>query len=136
MKKFFLFVFLSTVVLFAGCQVFPEEITQVDEGYQRVAPEELEAILAAEDILLINVRDDLDENIPGTDFTLHYDQVKDNQDLLPKDKDTRIILYCVAGGTSRKAAEAFVDLGYTNISDLAGGIGAWKDAGLPVELKE
>jgi len=44
-----------------------------------------------------------------------------------------IIFQCATGGRSMVAAEFAQMQGLTNISDLGGGIEAWKEAGLPVE---
>ncbi len=46
----------------------------------------------------------------------------------------RIIVSCLAGGRSMRAAQALAPvLGAENVVNLAGGIGAWKAAGLPVQ---
>lgn len=47
----------------------------------------------------------------------------------PKDKP--IYVYCLSGGRSAKAAAELRSKGYT-VTELSGGITAWKDAGLPV----
>ena len=39
---------------------------------------------------------------------------------------TEIVLYCRTGGRSALAAEALLDLGYSNVVSLAGGIVAWQ----------
>jgi rhodanese-related sulfurtransferase len=44
-----------------------------------------------------------------------------------------VILYCESGNRSAKAAAALKAQGYTKVLNLAGGIGAWQQAGLPVE---
>ena len=41
------------------------------------------------------------------------------------DKDTVIILYCASGTRSAQAAKTLVDLGYTNIYSLDGGLINW-----------
>jgi rhodanese-related sulfurtransferase len=50
-----------------------------------------------------------------------------------KRKDRPLILYCESGNRSAKAAAALKGQGYTRVLNLAGGIGAWQQAGLPVE---
>ena len=42
------------------------------------------------------------------------------------DHDAEIVLYCATGHRSVLAAHSLQQLGYTNVSHLAGGIEAWK----------
>ncbi len=42
-------------------------------------------------------------------------------------KDAEIIVHCKTGGRSQKASLALKEAGYTNVSNLAGGITAWAD---------
>lgn len=49
------------------------------------------------------------------------------------DPSRRIILHCASGGRSALAAVTLQEMGYTNVAHLDGGIGAWKEAGLPTE---
>lgn len=44
----------------------------------------------------------------------------------------RILLHCASGGRSALAAESLRHLGYGDVAHLAGGIAAWREAGLPV----
>ncbi len=46
---------------------------------------------------------------------------------------TRIICVCASGARSGAAAQQLVGMGYTNVANLRGGIGAWLQAGGPVE---
>lgn len=48
------------------------------------------------------------------------------------DADRRILLVCATGGRSALAAHTLQQLGYRDIGHLAGGLRAWKAAGLPV----
>ncbi len=49
------------------------------------------------------------------------------------DRAADVVLYCAGGTRSLLAARTLQDMGYTRVRSLAGGFGAWKDAGLPVE---
>jgi monothiol glutaredoxin len=40
-------------------------------------------------------------------------------------KDTALVFHCHHGGRSQQAAEWFLSQGFTNVSNLAGGIDAW-----------
>jgi rhodanese-related sulfurtransferase len=52
---------------------------------------------------------------------------------LAKRKDRPVIVYCDGGERSAKAMAALKKQGYTRVANLSGGIGAWQQAGLPVE---
>ncbi len=54
---------------------------------------------------------------------------------IPKrfEKDEPIVTHCRSGVRSAKAAFALKQLGFTNVSSMAGGILAWQEAGYPVE---
>ncbi len=48
------------------------------------------------------------------------------------DKNVPVVLYCAGGIRSAFAARSLQDMGYQEVVSLAGGYGAWKNAGLPV----
>src|SRR5439155_8718964 len=49
------------------------------------------------------------------------------------DKTAPLVMQCRSGVRSVKAAYALKQIGYTNVSSMAGGIVAWEEAGLPIE---
>lgn len=49
------------------------------------------------------------------------------------DKEKPVYLYCRSGGRSGRAAKLLVDMGFTQIYDLDGGITAWMEKELPTE---
>lgn len=48
-----------------------------------------------------------------------------------KPEDT-IVVYCKAGGRGALASATLVDMGFTDVYNLAGGIGGWMKAGFPI----
>ena len=48
--------------------------------------------------------------------------------------DIEVIIYCQEGYTSSLAAASLKDLGISRATDIVGGIKAWKEEGLPIEL--
>ena len=52
---------------------------------------------------------------------------------LAKRKDRPLIVYCEGSDRSSKAAAALRRQGFTRVVNLSGGLGAWQQAGLPVE---
>src|SRR5262245_9329814 len=51
------------------------------------------------------------------------------EDQVP-DKSKPVVLYCAGGTRSALAARSLAELGYANVSSMAGGFSAWKRAGL------
>ena len=45
---------------------------------------------------------------------------------------TKIILFCATGGRSTLAAKTLMDMGYSNVFNLLGGVTAWKAANCPL----
>jgi rhodanese-related sulfurtransferase len=54
------------------------------------------------------------------------------EDQVP-DLSQPVILYCGGGSRSALVADNLQKMGYTNVRSLAGGMRAWKEAGLPTE---
>jgi rhodanese-related sulfurtransferase len=61
-----------------------------------------------------------------------FDPTSDARLDLADSYDLPVVVYCEEGYTSSLAAAALQDLGLHRATDLAGGIAAWKAAGLPV----
>ena len=107
---------------------------QTDGGsYFDLTVNELNSLLDKKDFLLVNVHTPFEGNLPKTDLSIPYDESGQNLNKLPAEKNAKIVLYCRSGHMSGIAAKELVKLGYTNISELAGGMAAWEQAGLKVE---
>ena len=59
-------------------------------------------------------------------------QISTSMDKLASFREKTVLVYCSVGGRSDKAARYLASNGFKNVLDLAGGIMAWKAAGLPV----
>ncbi len=57
---------------------------------------------------------------------------RDVEKLIP-DPDTPVVLYCGGGFRSALSADNLQKMGYRNVFSMAGGIRAWREAGLPEE---
>lgn len=57
---------------------------------------------------------------------------RDIEQMIP-DKEAEIILYCGGGFRSALAAQSLGKMGYRRVLSMAGGIRAWREAGLPLE---
>lgn len=54
-------------------------------------------------------------------------------DLLPK--DTPYVVYCRSGNRSSLAMGTFADLGFTDVTEIDGGIVSWVGSGLPLAVE-
>jgi rhodanese-related sulfurtransferase len=103
-------------------------------GYKVISPPQLKKALAVQDVELVSVLPQSDEVIPGTDHVLDLEEIPDNLDLFP-DRTAPTILYCGRGSLSRSAAEKLVELGFTQVVWLNGGMRAWERAGYELEKR-
>lgn len=110
-----------------------EQVSVADGSFTRVSPDELQVMLEVKNFPLVNTHIPFEGDIPGTDLSIPYNEIDQNLGLLPSDKDARIVLYCRTGRMSTEAAGTLVGLGYTDVWELAGGMEAWQEAGLPLE---
>jgi rhodanese-related sulfurtransferase len=138
MKKS-LFILLASLLVLSACspgasQPITGKPVQVEGGsYFNVTPTELKTMLDNKDFVFINVHIPFAGNIASTDLSIPYDQIAQNLDKLPSDKNARIVLYCRSGRMSAIAAETLVKQGYTNLWNLDGGMAAWEQAGFGLE---
>lgn len=108
-----------------------------EKGYGTVAADALNTELVENpDLFLLDVREpaelEADGYISGA-VALPMRTVMDNLDKLPG-LDSPIVIYCKSGHRGALVMDALQLVGYTNVRNLAGGIGAWKKAELPVEM--
>ena len=123
MKKL-VFLLLAVMILTACGQA-----KENDQGvvYVNITAEEAKQIMDSEEsyiILDVRTQEEYDEgHIPGAVVISHEEITEKAEDVLT-DKDQLILVYCRSGRRSKIAAEALVELGYTNIKEF-GGIIDW-----------
>ena len=123
MKKL---VFLLLVVM---CLTACGQDIENDQGavYVNITAEEAKQIMDKEEgfiILDVRTQEEYDQgHIPGAIVISHEEIAEKSEDVLT-DKDQLILVYCRSGRRSKIAAEALVELGYTNIKEF-GGIIDW-----------
>ena len=122
----------STATKQPAGEVVGQKVSAVGGSYTDVSVIELQTMLANKDFTFINVHIPFEGNIAQTDLSIPYDQIDQNLDKLPSDKNAKIVLYCRSGRMSTIAATTLVSLGYTNIWELSGGMVAWEQAGLKI----
>ena len=123
MKK--LVFLLLAVMLLTACGQDKEN----DQGavYVNITAEEAKEIMDSEEgyiILDVRTQEEYDEgHIPGAIVISHEEIVEKAEEVLT-DKEQLILVYCRSGRRSKIAAEALLELGYTNIKEF-GGIIDW-----------
>ena len=108
---------------------FQQYLKQVKSEIREVSVDEVNGKRPA---VLIDVREGEEYNdgyIPGATWIPRGKLELRIEDAVPN-RDTDVVLYCAGGNRSALAAKALGELGYTRVSSLAGGYGAWKKAGL------
>ena len=123
MKKL-LFLILA-VMLLTACAHTKEN--DQEAAYMNITAEEAKAIMDTEQgyvILDTRTREEYDQgHIPGA-IVISHEEIADKAENVLTDKDQLILVYCRSGRRSKIAAEALVELGYTNIKEF-GGIIDW-----------
>lgn len=138
MNKVLIIVLVFGTIIIVACSASTDsssvgqEVSVNGGTYTNITVPELESMLEEKDFTFVNVHIPFEGDIPNTDIFIQFDQIDQNLDLLPVDKDAKIVLYCRSGNMSSTASKTLVDLGYTNIWNLDGGFNAWKAAGLPL----
>ena len=123
MKK--LVFLLLAVMMLTACGQDKEN----DQGavYVNITAEEAKQIMDSEEgyiILDVRTQEEYDQgHIPGAILISHEEIAEKAEDVLT-DKNQLILVYCRSGRRSKIAAEALVELGYTNIKEF-GGIIDW-----------
>ena len=123
MKK--LIFLLLAVMMLAACGQDKEN----NQGavYVNITAEEAKQIMDSEEsyiILDVRTQEEYDEgHIPGA-IVISHEEIAEKAEEVLTDKDQLILVYCRSGRRSKIAAEALVELGYTNIKEF-GGIIDW-----------
>ena len=124
MMKKLIFLLLAVMMLTACGQA--EENDQ-EAVYVNITAEEAKQIMDTEEgyiILDVRTREEYDEgHIPGA-ILISHEEIAEKAEQVLTDKDQLILVYCRSGRRSKIAAEALVELGYTNIKEF-GGISDW-----------
>ena len=98
-------------------------------NWTNVSPDQLAEMMTHKDFKLVNVKTPYIGEIDGTDLYVPYDQIAARVSALPSNKGARILVYCRSGAESAIAAQTLLDLGYTNVWNLDGGMNAWQASG-------
>jgi len=115
---------------------YRELLQQVKGEIDEIDAPDARARHAADVTLFLDIReqDEWDEGaIPGA-VHVPRGQLESRIEGLVPDRSREIVVLCAGGSRSAFAARSLADLGYENVSSLAGGFTDWKRNGFPIEL--
>lgn len=109
------------------------QTTEMTATYRTMSIDELAEIVADEErsYTVVNVHIPYQGEIEGTDANIAFNDTDALTEALP-DKNAPIILYCRSGNMSEQATRNLVELGYTQVYDVPGGMNAWQSSGRSV----
>jgi len=124
---------IAVAIISGGMLLWP--LVRRTTGGPYVTPQQATHLINREDATVVDVRD------PGEYGTGHIlgaknvplARIEDGANDLAKRKEKPVIVYCDTGARGSKAIAALKKQGFARVSNLNGGIGAWQQAGLPVE---
>lgn len=120
-----------------------DQVFDARSRIRRVAPLELAARLRQRDApTVVDTRTATDRgrfgviegsiHVPRTVVEWHLDPANGYRHAAVTSFDQPLVLVCNGGYSSSLAAASLLDLGFTDVGDLVGGVRAWIDAGLAV----
>ncbi len=103
-----------------------------DVDLKRIAPEQAKVIIDGRKAFLVDVRTEAehtDRHIPGTDALIPLQELARRIHELERWKGKPILLYCRSGNRTQHAAKLLQKHGFTDVTDLKGGIHEWMSKG-------
>jgi phage shock protein E len=112
---------------------YQQLVSEARKYVTEISPADAAAKAKTGEAVIIDVRDkeEWDEDhIPNAVHLSRSTIELDIEEKVP-DPNAVIICHCGGGGRSALAAESLQKMGYKNVRSMAGGLKAWKAAGLP-----
>lgn len=112
---------------------FENLVANAKKNITEISPEEAATKAQSGEAVIVDVREkaEWDEGHIGDAIHLSRGTIElDIEEKVP-DQNALIICHCGGGGRSSLAAESLQKMGYKNVRSMAGGLKAWKAAGLP-----
>ena len=123
--------YLILLILFLGGWTYIYKINRIpaEFKYTDITSDQLKEMLQNKDFYFVNVHTPYEGEIEKTDAFIPYNQIVKNLNKLPKDKNSKIVLYCKSGRMSAIAARRLTELGYTDVYNHILGMHDWQSKG-------
>lgn len=122
------FVFAAALALLSACSPPGGAPRPLQEGFQRVSTAQGARLARLPGLFLLDVRtreEFATGHLPGA-VLIPVDELARRLDELPRDRGTPVLVYCGSGPRARTAAALLAQSGYTKVSELEGGVRAWR----------
>ncbi len=121
--------FLTAFLFIVGCS--SSDATSLAE----ISPQQASKIVAGDNAVIIDVRTQDEWEAGHIPDAIHIplSEVKGRLDDFKAYDGKTLVMQCHSGKRSAKAAHILLDAGFKNVSNLKGGIMAWKADKLPIE---
>jgi rhodanese-related sulfurtransferase len=112
---------------------FQQLVAEAKKNITEISPQEAAAKLKGGEAVVVDVRDKDEWDEEHISDAIHLSRGMIELDIEEKvaDMSALVICHCGGGGRSALAAESLQKMGYKNVRSMAGGLKAWKAAGLP-----
>ena len=129
----YLYIIITLAFLSVGLlSVYKNRNVSQAQKYTNITSGQLYEMLKNKDFYFVNVHIPYEGEIEGTDAFVPYNEIAQNLDKLPEDKNAKIVLYCRSGKMSEIAAQELSDLGYTNVYNHQFGMHDWQSKGYKI----
>lgn len=106
-------------------------------GGHNISVNEATLLINRQDALVVDVRETAEWSAGHIPNSRHIalGHLSSHLSEIEKFKDKPVILVCASGNRSGSGCKVLKQAGFQQVFNLAGGIHAWKDAGLPITKK-
>ena len=121
---------------------FKQMLAEANAMIETISVEDAQALVGDADVVFVDVRETVErQKSGGIKGSVHVPRgfleiIADPETPMHNDSlasGKRLVLYCGSGGRSALAAKTLVDMGLENVCHIAGGYGAWVEAGGPTD---
>ncbi len=130
-----LILFIALAVIIA--LIIKVEIDRFTRKYKTVNTNEAVQLLNRDDTVVLDVREDkeVSEGMINGAKHIPLGQLSSRISELDKYKDKPILVYCRSGHRSGAACKQLTKAGFSDVSNLIGGIMSWESANLPIKKR-
>lgn len=119
-------------IVLVSCSKTNDSHPKAQNFATQLQPLEFEESTKSDNVFVLNVHTPDEGSLPGTDAAIPFDEIKKRASELPVSQKATMAVYCRSGRMSRTAVETLVEMGYTDLVELSGGMNAWSESGRPL----